>query len=292
MTNFIRSLAAGLMVMSFLVVTVGAEAAEKPYVMIMGEDSDRDTVPCNSRVFKRVLNAISTQLNVRDFDVYDETALTVDDYEQDRCRRTDQELIGIAKSLTRPPIDVLVIFSMYASAEELSYSKKIHARIEGRILSVHSGRKIANFEVVGPSNWTVSKDCPRECMLEKVGDKAKVLATDLGAILSLQLQSWQTGEANGDDAPVGDGEPNAFTLVFDNFCDDAIYDVEEHLAGFLGYVSHRPTGTSFCHHEYWYESHIDRARLNRNLRKMLDSLSIHGQVTFEGNTFKVEKIPL
>jgi len=260
--------------------------------MIMGEDSDRDTVPCNSRVFKRVLNAITNQLNARDFDVYDETVLTEEDFEQDRCRRTDQELVGIAKSLTRPPIDVIVVFSMYASAEEFSYTKKIHARIEGRLLNVHSGKHIANFEVTSPSTWTVPKDCPRECMLEKVGDKAKILATDLGAIISLQLQNWQSGDVQGAETIDESGEPNAYVLVFDGFCDDSINDVEEHLAGFLGYVRHRPTGTSFCHHEYWYESHIDRARLNRNLRKMLESLSMHGQVSFEGNIFKVEKIPL
>lgn len=218
--------------------------------------------------------------------------MTEEDFVQDRSRRTDQELIGIAKSLTRPPIDVIVIFSMYASAEEFSYTKKIHARIEGKLLNVHSGKHIANFEVTSPSNWTVPKDCPRECMLEKVGDKAKVLATDLGAILSLQLKNWQSGDDHGADTIVESGEPNAYTLVFNNFCDDAINDVEEHLVSFLGYVRHRPTGTSFCHHEYWYESHIDRARLNRNLRKMLESLSMHGQVSFEGNIFKVEKIPL
>ena len=147
MTTILRSLAAGLVLMSFVVVAGAADAADKPYVMIMGDDADTDTVPRNSRVFKRVLNAISSQLNARDFDVYDETVLTEENFEQDRSRRTDEELVGIAKSLTRPPIDVIVVFSMYASAEILSYSKKIHARIEGRLLNVHSGKHIADAAI-------------------------------------------------------------------------------------------------------------------------------------------------
>ena len=292
MTKIIRSLAVGLALISFAAITGAADAAHKPYVMIMGDDADRDTVPRNSRVFKRVLNAISTQLNARDFDVYDETVLTEENFVQDRSRRTDHELIGIAKSLTRPPIDVIVVFSMYASAEEFSYTKKIHVRIKGKLLNVHTGKHIANFEVIGPSNWIVPKDCPLECMLEKVGDKAKVLATELGAILSLQLSKWHSGDFQSAEMIDESGEPNAYTLVFDNFCDDSINDVEVHLVSFKGYVKLRPAGTSYCHHEYWYESHIDRARLIRNLRKMLDSLSMHGQVNFEGNIFKVEKIPL
>ena len=149
--------------------------------MIMGDDADRDSVPCNSRVFQRVVNAISNQLNARGFDVYDETAVTLDGFVQGRCRNSDAEIIDIARSLRRPPIDAIVVFSIYASAEEFSYTKKIHARIVGRLLSVQSGRRLGNFEVMSPPDWAVKKDCPREYILEEAGDRARVLATDLDA---------------------------------------------------------------------------------------------------------------
>ena len=44
--------------------------------------------------------------------------------------------------------------------------------------------------------------------------------------------------------------------------------------------------------EYLFETTIKPARLNRNLRKMLDHLDVKGRVTFTRNAFKVEKITL
>ena len=41
-----------------------AMAVEKPNVLVMGEDADLDTVPRNSRVFKRVLDAGANQLDL------------------------------------------------------------------------------------------------------------------------------------------------------------------------------------------------------------------------------------
>jgi hypothetical protein len=41
---------------------------------------------------------------------------------------------------------------------------------------------------------------------------------------------------------------------------------------------------------YWYETDSGSARLNRNLRRMLDHLGVRGRVSFAGNTFKVAKI--
>ena len=42
--------------------------------------------------------------------------------------------------------------------------------------------------------------------------------------------------------------------------------------------------------EYWYETRSDPARLNRNLRLMLEHMNAPGQVAFSGNTFVVSKV--
>ena len=102
-----------------------------PNLLIMGEDADEDTVPRNSRVFNRVLNALAEQVNEMGFNLYDETAITLDNFAQGRVRRTDAELIDIARSVRQPPIDVVMMFAIYASAEKLSYTTKIRARIDG-----------------------------------------------------------------------------------------------------------------------------------------------------------------
>jgi hypothetical protein len=123
----------------------GAQAVDKPNILIMADDADTDTVPRHSRVFKRVLDAIAGELHTEGFDVFDEVAVTLDDFAQDRSRRSDAEVIDIANSVTRPPIDIVVLFSIYASAEELKHTMKVKARISGRLLNTKSGQRLENF---------------------------------------------------------------------------------------------------------------------------------------------------
>jgi hypothetical protein len=160
---------------------------EHPNIIIMGEDADKDTVPRNSRVFKRVLDALVNEMNDEGFNVYDETAVTLDHFAQGRVRRSDAEIIDIARSVKRPPIDVAVIYSIYAHAQERGYTNKLHVRIAGRLLNVRSGRRLGNFEIEMPEPANVAPDCGRKCVLEAVGRDAGALARDLGAVLARKL---------------------------------------------------------------------------------------------------------
>ncbi|MBF0249839.1 MAG: hypothetical protein HQL35_04320 [Alphaproteobacteria bacterium] len=270
-----------------------ASAAEMPNVMIMGEDSDADTVPRNSRVFKRVLNALSEELNNDGFNVYDETAVSLDDFAQGRVRRTDAEIIDIARSVKRPPIDVATIFSIYASASKMSYTTKIRTRVEGRLLNVKTGQHLGNFEVELPQPDNAPADCNRECVLETVGKNAKILAQDLGAVLTTKLAHIVDG---GSSVPAsssaGSDLPTAYSLVFNGFNTDEINRIEEYMVAFSGYKHHRPTSSSMRHNEYWYETQSESGRLNRNFRRMLEHLGVEGRVAFSGSQFQIEKISL
>jgi hypothetical protein len=261
-----------------------------PNLLIMGEDADEDTVPRNSRVFNRVLNALAEQINEMGFNLYDETAITLDGFAQGRVRRTDAELIDIARSVRQPPIDVVMMFAIYASAERLSYTTKIRARIEGRLLQVTNGQRIGNFEVTSPDSWRAPVDCSRECILETVGANAKTLAQDLGAILTDKLAFMVDGGGGGQASSGGTGLASAYTLIFNNFTEDEMLDIEEYLVVFSGYVNHRTTRATMRNFEYWYESSISQSRLNRNLRKMLAQLELQGRVAMDGNKVTVDKV--
>ena len=289
MRRVILMSAAGLLLISCANVSTPSNAAEKPNIVIMGEDADRDTVPRNSRVFRRVLDALSNQLNEEGFDVFDETAVTLDDFAQGRSRRTDAEIIDIARLAKRPPLDVAVIFQIYASAAQLSYTTKVKTRITGRLLAVKSGQRLGNFEVDSPREWVAPAKCPRECILEVVGTKSRILANDLGAVLTEKL-AHLAARGTGDDGLEQGGIPRAYSLVFDGFNEADINDIEEYLVVFSGYKRHRPTFSSPRRHEIWYESDISSGRLNRNLKKMLDRLDLRGAVTFSGNSYTVKKI--
>ena len=53
----------------------------------------------------------------------------------------------------------------------------------------------------------------------------------------------------------------------------------------------RPNLAGAERHAYWYESTSSRARLNRNLIKMLDHVRLGGQVAFTDDTFTLTKRP-
>ena len=285
-----------------------SDHAGKINILIMGEDADNDTVPRNSRVFKRVLNGLSNELHNEGFNVYDETAVTMDHSTQGRTRRVDQEIIDVARSVKRPPIDVATIFSIYARSEKKAYTRKIYTRIEGRLLNVQTGQRLGNFEVELPQPDNVKRDCNRECILETVGKNAKVLAQDLGAALSAKLshrvqgsapriatgantpQSLSSTSSTTPASPKNKGLPSAYTLVFNGFNPSEIIRIENEIVKFKGYSHHRLITSSIKNNEYWYESDARIARLNRDLGYMLESLGIKGRLVLSRQQFVVQKI--
>ena len=81
-------------------------------------------------------------------------------------------------------------------------------------------------------------------------------------------------------------------VLFIGFKADEINSIEEYFVAFSGYRKHRPIKVAMRTAEYWYETISESARLNRNLRKMLDHMDVKGRVTFAGSEFRVEKITL
>lgn len=286
----------GLVLLLLATLPPAVVAADGPNVLVMGEDADKDTVPCSSRVHQRALDALSDQIAAEGFKVFGETTVTHEAFAQGRCRRGDAELIDIARSLRKPPIDVALAFSIYASAEQLTYTTRIKSLVLARLIDVRSGKSLGSAERTSPRRINAPVDCPRECVLEVIGDETRILAQDLGAILGTKLRAQtrahkDSGSSAALETPQSQGLSTAFVLVFDGFQPEEITEIEEYLVSFKGYEHHRPTRCSIRHCEYWYETSSDSARLNRNMRRMLDYLGVRGHVTFaDHNSLLVQKI--
>ena len=67
----------------------------KTNLMIVGVDYDENTLERDNRISRRVLDAISNELHIEGFNVFDETAVTLENYAQRRTRRSDSEIIDI-----------------------------------------------------------------------------------------------------------------------------------------------------------------------------------------------------
>jgi hypothetical protein len=286
-----------------------ALAQQQPNLLIMGEDADLDSVPRNSRIFNRVLRAIEAEMQAEGFAVYDEAAVTMGITDPGRVGRTDAELITVARRVQAAPIDAIVVFQIYASAEENAYASitDLRVRVPGRILNTMTGQALANYELsYGPDDLPpLPPNCDRDCVLEHVGDQARRIAADVGSVLTTYLDYLSPAAAVAPLAPAtasSDLSPSqsstegcvglttAYTLTFRGFESEEITMVEEYLAAFSGYQHHRPTRAAATETTYWYETCSDTARLNRNLRLMAEHMGIEVRLGMVQNRFEIDKI--
>ncbi|MDP4022882.1 hypothetical protein Q8W71_09635 [Methylobacterium sp. NEAU 140] len=308
------AVSAGLALLCGLV-ALPAQAQPRPNIVVMGEDADEDSVPRGNRVFQRVIAELSETMSLRGYNVYDETAVAMGFTQANRVRRRDAELIEVARAVSNPPLDVVAVFQIYASASKSAYSDIVRpqVRIPGRLLNVRTGQSLGSFEVAGLQLPPLPQGCDRECLLERVGAEARTISADVAAALAAKLdgviaprRAADTGSPPAD-LPAGSaapsaappaaaggeacgGLPTAYTVRLDGFSAQEVQAAEEYMAAFRCYEHHRPVRASGASTEYWYETRSDSARLTRNLRLMLDHMSAPGQVQFSGNTFVIRRV--
>ena len=300
---------------SLLGLAAPVQAQTRPNIVVMGEDADEDSVPRGNRIFQRVITELSETMNLRGYNVYDETAVAMGITQANRVRRRDAELIEVARAVQNPPLDVVAVFQVYASASKSAYSDIVRpeVRIPGRLLNVRTGQSLGAFEVAGLQLPPLPQGCDRECLLERVGAEAKSIAADVASALTAKLDGVIAPRRGADagaspnplpnalpgaeppPAAVAGGEscgglPTAYVVRLNGFSPQEVQAAEEYMAAFRCYEHHRPVRSSGASAEYWYETRSDSARLGRNLRLMLEHMSAPGQVQFSGNTFVVSRV--
>lgn len=302
---------------------MSAYAGDQATVVVMGEDADEDTIPRHNRIFNRVSDALKARMIEMGFKTFNETAVTMDITNPGRVRRTDAELISVAKSITDTPIDVIIPFQIYASPQGDNYSdiKKLQIRISGRLLQIATGRELGNFEVsIGPKGIRpLPANCNSDCVLERVGDEAKIVANEVGAVLAKKLDELSPVQKKSEGSSPLTSSPSAappkpvltetkkepekssdtkcaglssaYTIVLDGFDSSDIETIEQTMIALQGYEHHRALNSRTKHSEYWYETCSDRARLERNFRTLASQMP--GQVRLEltGNKLVFEKVP-
>ena len=201
----------------------------------------------------------------------------VDAVEQTIDKRND-ELIDIAKSVREAPIDVVVIFSIFSEIDRRRHTTRLFASVTGRMVDVNNGRRLGNFTEKTRQQRNVAPDCSRECLVRYFSAISEEFGQEVGRVLSFKLAAAA-------------GLAGAYKMEFVDFSAKDITEIEEFLTAFSGYQRHRVMqGSSDGRRVYWYETSSDKARLNRNLRLMLDHIGIHGRLKFEQNSFIVTRL--
>jgi hypothetical protein len=276
-------------------------------VLVMSDDTDTDAVPRFNRIFNRVQARMMESLNVKGYQVYDETASGLEVAATNRVRRSEAELIEVARAV-RVPIDAAVVYRIYASSRKSPSGaiSRPEVRVEARVLNVRSGQFVTAFEAGGYQLPPLPVNCDRECLLERVGSEADLIAADVASGIVDRLTAFiglppaQAPAAVAVAAPpmggvpAAGGEacppvlPTAYQIRLRDFQPDEVSQVEELLVRFACYESHRPTRVSGSVADYWYETRSDQARLMRNLRQMLDFMGVRGTITMGDNSAAVD----
>ena len=134
-------------------------------------------------------------MNDRALRTFEEAAVTYRDQKQGRQRRPDRELVAVARVIDSPPMDVMVVYTIYVTGQKKPNTTEVKVRIPARMRSVHTGELLFNFEV--SDTYNAHPDCTRDCMLETITENARALGAEVGGVLAQQLDI-QTSD-DGDD---------------------------------------------------------------------------------------------
>ena len=258
-----------------------APAANNMNLLIMGDDSNRQSVPRNHPMYNAVLNAFSEALQNRGFAVFDETAVTLDTHRQGRTRRRDTELIDVARSVRNPPIDAIVIFSIFPRVVKTQTTIKYTTRIDARALDVRSGRRLGNYSYKPQDLRTIRPNVPRSVLIDKVMELSELAAEDvasaLAGILRRQVRPG-TGNVMSD-----------YRVVLRGFGGKAASDFERYLREYECYKNIRVARATGNYHEYSYRTCLQEADLRRQIVETLEMMGVKARVYVEGNTLTIRR---
>jgi hypothetical protein len=269
-----RSAARLLLVMGLL--AAGPALAESPIrvnVLALGSDGEPTSVPRGHRLYARIVTGLNEALSERRFRLYDETAVTASFVDPAGGRRSDAALVEIARAVSEPPLDVLLIFNIHATARRSSVTGLLQPqmRIAGRMLGVRDGRVLAAFSAGADHRLAgVPASCDPDCLLDRLGDGSRPIVRELAQTLSTRLEELVVPRPPAPEC----GAPVTIMIELRGFEPAEVERLEPFLAAFRCYDRHRrialPDGTSAI----WYEARSTAARVGADLDQAMGFIGL------------------
>ncbi len=277
-----RALAALLVLAAALLAAapVGAQPI-RVNVLALGSDGDPTSVPRGHRLYGRIVTQLNEALSERRFRVYDETAVTASFVDPAGGRRSDAALVDIARAVSEPPLDVVLIFNIHATARRSGITglTQPQMRVSGRMLGVRNGRVLAAFSAGENERLPgIPGSCDPDCLLERLGDMARPIVRELAQTLSVRLEDLVAPRAPAPvaaAAPAGECGPAGTVMIeMRGFAAAEIERLEPFLPAFRCYDRHRRVALPDGSQAIWYEARTDAARLAADLQQALGFLQI------------------
>ncbi|WP_299071428.1 hypothetical protein [uncultured Paraglaciecola sp.] len=245
--------------------------------IVMGENADPDSIPRHSRVYARVQNALKEQLNGYGYNVFDEVAATKGMLANKKIRRSDNELLSIARTVREPSMDLVVLFTIYARIVETELMNKIEARVGGRLLSVHTGEQLGSFESSSPRSWLAEAKCDVQCVQRTLGLNSQYLANDVGAVLAEQMSYI-----------ISQGFIRKYLLRFNDLGLEEVEELQLKLTAFEGHKS-LVISNGRKQPEIWYETIFSPSKMQNELLKLIRVKHPSAQISRTNNVLIVTK---
>lgn len=160
-------------------------------IMVLGEDSDRQSIKRSSDIYRRVLLQLQDQMNRYDFKVIDEHMVAAHLKWDIQDRRPKEQLMKLAKKANasgdpRVYSRAMVTFKIRANSNDIGFARKANVRIAGELYDTQSNTYLGSWETPRMT-FPVPKDCRGHCIEEVVGDHARDIAASLGDVLRKKL---------------------------------------------------------------------------------------------------------
>jgi hypothetical protein len=262
-------------------------------VILVGENSESDNVAFDGQVFNRVSASLASNLAGKGYKVNDARQLmkTYPEYfDREVIEHKDASLTDLVRSLKGPSIDLIAIVSINSKVHEKQYHTNVTSGIDIRLLDVSTAKRIDNFAIDSSSETSIRPNCKDECLDQAIVDNARPITLEVATVINEKLQCAGGGNRGFDNS--SGGFSTAYSIVLDGFTTAEAHTIENYLEEFGGYESLRVTYSGERRAEYWYQTSMKSAVLNRNINKILQAIDVRGLVQFSGNTYNVKKISL
>lgn len=211
-----------------LICGISIAYANTTTMIVVGEDSDKNSVKRSNEVYKRVVTELQQTLLDRNIYVVDEDMIASRigfKYVENRNKQDLIKSLSIANSTNdaRVRSRFAVVFSIFPNIQVMSMTKRITVRIRGQIFDLKNQRSLNSFEVKSLKPLSIPKDpsiCNDLCLDEKIGDVSIKLTGDLGNSIIDKFQDILQKEADAADqqSPSKSKEilQNTYTVGFKN----------------------------------------------------------------------------
>lgn len=262
-------------------------------LILVGENQGADTVSVNGQVFNRVAASLAANLTGKGYGVQTGQQLMQDYpeyFDRDTIVHKDSTLVDLVRSLKGIETDVIVILSIAAETSQQQYHSNVSSGLDVRLIDVNSGKSLGAFAIDSEQSTSIRPSCNDNCLKQAIVDNAKPITLEVAAVIAEKLVCGGSSSHDFDDSK--GGFSTAYTVIFDGFTVDEVLVMEDYIAEFSGYESHRVIYTGGRRSEWWYETSMRSASLNRNFTQLLNKVGVRGVVQFSGNTYTIKKITL